>query len=273
MTTTYRLPNGLTVDGLGALDTGLVYRDIFEDGGYARYGVTIRDGDCIFDVGANTGLFLVYLNQTCSRARVYAFEPVGPIFRVLRRNAARCGRLAVSLFNVGLSRAPGQARFSYYPRLSCASTMYPAVSPEQVQQEHRDILGQFDKLPRPLARLWALLPERARNAVAQWLRSHLLWKRSEVCELRSLSEVFRTEAIDRVDLLKVDVEGSEHDVLAGIAEDDWPRIRQAVVEVHDGPAATDAVVALLRGHGFQVTVQPHATIERIVLIYAVRPGN
>ena len=60
----YRLPNGLTVHGLCALDTGLVYRDIFEEG-YARHGVTVRDGDCVFDVGANTGLFLVYLNQVC----------------------------------------------------------------------------------------------------------------------------------------------------------------------------------------------------------------
>jgi hypothetical protein len=56
--TTHRsvhLPNGLTVYGLSANDTVMVYRDIFEDACYRRHGVTITDGDCILDVGANTG--------------------------------------------------------------------------------------------------------------------------------------------------------------------------------------------------------------------------
>ena len=84
----YRLPNGLTVHGLSALDTGLVYRDIFEEG-YARHGVTVRDGDCVFDVGANTGLFLVYLNQVCNGARVFAFEPVPRLLLTTSESASR----------------------------------------------------------------------------------------------------------------------------------------------------------------------------------------
>ena len=62
----------------------------------------------LFDVGANTGLFLVYLNQVCNGARVFAFEPVPAIFRVLGHNAGRCRRLDIRLFNVGVSRRPGR---------------------------------------------------------------------------------------------------------------------------------------------------------------------
>ncbi|MEA5363539.1 FkbM family methyltransferase [Amycolatopsis sp., V23-08] len=51
-------------------------------------------------------------------------------------------------------------------------------------------------------------------------------------------------------LLKVDVEGAEADVLAGIAETDWPRIRQVVLETqHAGPHLR----ALLAARGFTVT--------------------
>src|SRR5262245_6763729 len=168
----YRLPNGLTVHGLSALDTGLVYRDIFEEG-YLRHGVTVHDGDCVFDVGANTGLFLVYLNQVCGSARVFAFEPVPAIFRVLGHNAGRCRRLDVRLFNVGVSRRAGRAEFIYYPRLSCASTMYPAATPDEVRQARDDCLEQFRKLPWPLGSLWARLPGRLQATLADYVLRRL----------------------------------------------------------------------------------------------------
>lgn len=268
----YRLPNGLTVHGLSALDTGLVYRDIFEEG-YGRHGVTVRDGDCVFDVGANTGLFLVYLNQVCNSARVYAFEPVPAIFRVLDHNAVRCRRLDIRLFNVGVSRRPGRAVFSYYPRLSCASTMYPAATPDEVRQETNDFLEHFGKLPWPLGALWARLPGWLKALLAGYVRGRLLQGRRVRCETVPLSDVIRAHAVSRIDLLKVDAERSELDILAGLGEEDWPKVRQAVVEVHDGAEATAAVVELLRRRGFRVAVEPNATVSRIALVYAVRLGE
>jgi FkbM family methyltransferase len=267
---TYRLPNGLTVHGLSALDTGLVYRDIFEEG-YCRHGVTVRDGDCIFDVGANTGLFLVYLNQVCTNARVYAFEPVPAIFQVLGRNAVRCTRLQVQLLNVGVSRQSGRAVFSYYPRLSCASTMYPAALPEEVRQEKGDFLEQLNKLPWPLCVLWASFPSRVKTMLADYVRGRLMQRHRVRCAMVTLSDVIRTHSISRIALLKVDAERSEQDILAGIAEEDWPKVRQAVVEVHDGAAATGVVAELLHRRGFRVAVEPNATMPRITLVYAVRP--
>ncbi len=268
----YRLPNGLTVHGLSVLDTGLVYRDVFEEG-YARHGVTVRDGDCVFDVGANTGLFLVYLNQVCSGVRVFALEPVPAIFRVLGHNALRCRRLDVRLFNVGVSRSPGHAVFRYYPRLSCASTMYPPATPDEVRQETSDFRDYFGKLPRPLGALWARFPDRVKAALAGYVRGRLLQGRRVKCELVSLSDVIRAHAVPRIDLLKVDAERSELDVLAGLADEDWPKVRQAVVEVHDGAEATAAVAGLLSGRGFRVAVEPNATVPRIAMLYAVRPGE
>jgi hypothetical protein len=38
----------------------------------------------------------------------------------------------------------------------------------------------------------------------------------------------RAESVERIDLLKVDVEKTGLDVLDGIEEGDWPRIRQLV---------------------------------------------
>ena len=82
-----------------------IYRDIFEDHSLQpprRHRSS--DGDCVLDVSANTGLFVLYLNTLCRHARVYAFEPVPAIFGILfARNIEVHNHLDVRLFNVGLS--------------------------------------------------------------------------------------------------------------------------------------------------------------------------
>ena len=75
------------------------------------------------------------------------------------------------------------------------------------------------------------------------------------CPLLTLSEVMREHGVERIDLLKVDVEKSEADVLAGIAEADWPKVRQAVVEVHDLGDRLDRLVSLFGEHGFRVELE------------------
>lgn len=63
----------------------------------------------------------------------------------------------------------------------------------------------------------------------------------------------------QIDLLKVDVEGDELAVLEGVSKDDWPRIRQVAVEVHDSLGRLKATVSLLERAGFAVTVEPQKT--------------
>ncbi|NLS98220.1 MAG: FkbM family methyltransferase [Planctomycetaceae bacterium] len=109
----YRLANGIPVFSLSSTDTDLVYGEIFVEDVYRQHGITIGDGQCIFDVGANTGLFEVFLNTICRSVTVYAFEPVPAIFEVLERNVALCPRLDVHTHAFGLSRQSGEADFGY----------------------------------------------------------------------------------------------------------------------------------------------------------------
>jgi FkbM family methyltransferase len=269
----FLLPNGLTVYGLTENDTVMVYRDIFEDDCYRRHGVTIRDGDCILDIGANTGLFILYLNKISTSARVYAFEPVPAIFQVLRRNVETHNKLAVRLFNVGMSREARQTTFTYYPRLSNASTMYPDESAEAGRRGRGYVLDQIPTLRRPLPFLLSLCPMFLKNAVAERIRRYYLKKQVVTCELWTLSDFLREQALTRVDLLKVDAEQSEQHILAGLAEEDWPKIRQVVVEVHQGEKATQAMMALLRQRGFRTAVEPNPTFPSLSLVYGVRQNG
>jgi hypothetical protein len=70
--------------------------------------------------------------------------------------------------------------------------------------------------------------------------------------LETVSNVIEESAIRSIDLLKIDVENSEWEVLAGVDRADWARINQVVLEVHDIDDRLRRVLALLEDHHFDV---------------------
>ena len=95
-------------------------------------------------------------------------------------------------------------------------------------------------------------------------------------EMRALSDVIDTERVDRIDLLKIDAEGSEWEALAGIRDEHWPRIAQIAIEVHNRQTGQgDAIERLLRTRGYDIYVDakredPVVALLDIRLIYALR---
>ncbi len=266
----FQLPNGQTVYGLGEDDTLGIYHDIFEDQCYLRHGVTIGDGDCVLDVGANTGLFVLYLNSLCHNARVFAFEPLPATFGVLRRNIEAYNHLEVHLLNVGLSSHSGSATFAYYPHFSQASTMYPDHTSGAARRDQDYLISQLHRLPWPLPYILSHLPLGLQHAVAERVRRHYLSRQAVTCKLWTLSAFLHEWNISRVDLLKIDAEQSEHDILAGLDKRDWPMIRQIVVEVHKGEEATRAIVGLLNGNGLRTSIDPNPAMPGLDLVYGTR---
>jgi FkbM family methyltransferase len=260
----------MTVFGLNLNDTLNVYHDIFDDDCYRLHGVTINDGDCILDIGANTGLFVLFLNKIGVKASVYAFEPAPATFQVLSKNVEAYNRLPVEIFNVGLGREAGTAQFTYYPRFSNASTFFPDDSHENVLRGRQYIIDQIPTLRWPLRPLCRSLPGWIKHLIAERIRRHYMKKEIVTCQLWNLSDFLRRHNVARVDLLKLDAEQSEEGILAGIADDDWPKIRQAIIEVHGGSEATRGMVQLLEQRGFRVVVDSNPAMPTLALLYAVR---
>ncbi len=86
---TMKLPNNVVVAHLNRSETEYLYREIFELQAYLRHGITIGAEDCVFDVGANVGLFSLFVNQICGARDVYSFEPNPVVFDVLQANMSR----------------------------------------------------------------------------------------------------------------------------------------------------------------------------------------
>jgi acyl carrier protein len=91
-------------------------------------------------------------------------------------------------------------------------------------------------------------------------------------QLRTLSSMIAEEGIDRIDLLKVNVEKSELDVLLGLGAGDWPKIRQMVIEV-DKRENLEPITTMLEQQGFDVQVEQDPLLKKTELcyVYAIRP--
>jgi FkbM family methyltransferase len=237
--------------------------------GYLEHGITVSDGDIVFDVGANIGLMGVRACQRHEDVQVYAFEPVPTIFEACRRNAETHGVGRFHVFNVGLSATPGEARFTWYPNAPALSTARPEDWETDPGAWREAVRGQLRAMPADM--WWArLVPGFMLPIVAWFLKQGAV---EVVCPLRTLSSVLDDQSIERIDLLKIDCEGFELDVLQGIRSEHWDRVGQVVVEVHDQQGRADTVEALLRSHGLRHIVREKeaAFVEtELINLYARR---
>ncbi len=262
----YRLPNGLTIAHRNHHETAYLYDEIFAKESYLRHGISLPTGACVFDVGANIGMFALYVKQQCPGARIYAFEPVAELCATLRLNSNLPGG-TVKVFEHGLWREEQEVEFTYYEHYTVMSgvkafadaTAEVAVIKSYLRQE--EVRGESGA-GELLARAEELLEGRFEG-------------RNEQCRLRRLSSVIREEGVAAIELLKIDVQRAEWEVLLGIDDEDWDKIRQVVMEVHDeqgGAGRCAEIRRLLEQRGYRIVIEQDELLKGTdrYNLYAVR---
>ncbi|WP_229714007.1 FkbM family methyltransferase, partial [Streptomyces fuscichromogenes] len=263
---THELPNGMVVFHHNRSETEFVYEEIFAGEGYLKNGITLGDDACVVDVGANIGMFSLFAGLTYPGARVYAFEPIPPVFASLQRNVALYG-LHARVFDYGLGAVAGEETFTFYRHNTVISS-----SRTTDEQAHDMVRAYLHNQQRGADGDGSVFD----SGVMDELLDARLDSEQFTCRLRTLSEVIREEGIERIDLLKIDVENAEYDVLRGIDQSDWARIRQIVLEVHDADGRLETVRALLQDLGYKVTSeQDNRLLQNTSLynVYAIRPDT
>jgi hypothetical protein len=89
-------------------------------------------------------------------------------------------------------------------------------------------------------------------------------------------EIIREYNVQQIDLLKVNVKRSKLDVLLGVEEQDWPKIKQVIVEVHDLDNRVKRITELLQKYGLsKVTVkqEPFKEGSDTFNLYALRDSS
>jgi amino acid adenylation domain-containing protein/FkbM family methyltransferase len=259
----YRLPNHMAVAQLNKYETDYIYEEIFERQAYLKHGIAIREGDCVFDVGANIGLFTIFVRQMCKTARVYAFEPNPFAFEILSLNASLYAPGA-KLFDCGLSNETKTASFTFFPGFSLFSGFYADA------QVEKEVVKTFMLNQQKAGKAhMAELLEQADGILNERFSPTTLPVRS-----RTLSAVMEEEGVECIDLLKINAEKSELDVLNGINDVDWKKIKQIVLEV-DVQENLRAILSLLERQGYDFIVEQDALLENTQLryVYAIRPSE
>ncbi|WP_327035381.1 non-ribosomal peptide synthetase [Micromonospora ureilytica] len=265
-------PAAVDVDRIGGVnphETRYLYDEIFVQQVYLRDGIVLRPGATVLDVGANIGMFSLFVHTVCPDATIHAFEPVPSVADVLRRNVAEFD-VPATVHAVGLSRTAGEVSFTYYPGYSMMSGHAAYADPDaEVAVIKRFLANERDAG----AQTRDVLLDRVDELLAERFAGREL-----TVPVRPLSAVLDELAPERIDLLKIDVQRAEADVLAGLEDRHWPLIAQVAMEVHDAPGTdTDgrlaALAATFEARGFQVVTRQDdllAGTDRHTL-HAVRP--
>jgi len=135
----------------------------------------------VFDVGANIGDYSLLLQRYLPAARVYAFEPAGSTYRQLLRHLAEAGgQRNIKPYNMGFSDAEKTLELYSYT----------------VEGQEVSLLSSID-LRQP-------------TQVVDVRTSA-----SERIQVQTIDHFCEAEGIERIDFLKLDVEGHELAVLRG----------------------------------------------------------
>jgi iturin family lipopeptide synthetase A len=257
----YLLRDGSPVAHLNKSETDYIHNEIFVLQAYLRHGITVRDGDCIVDAGANIGLFTAFMSRLARNLRILSFEPNPAAFACLKANADAGGAAATCL-PVGLSRENKTAELTFFEGLSLLSGFYADAATE------REVVRNFVLNQQPESTGNERLTAEIGELIDERLRA-----KSLTAQLRTLSSVIAEQSLERIDLLKINVEKSELDVLQGIRSGDWPKIHQLVIEV-DLKQNLEPVTALLEQHGFEWVAEQDPLLKKTELcyVYAIRPS-
>jgi phthiocerol/phenolphthiocerol synthesis type-I polyketide synthase E len=216
-------------------DTGPIYDEIFVHEVYENNNLRLAADATILDVGGNIGFFSIWAARRYKPKSIYVYEASPLTYGCLVENTGRhVDKLATNTrcFNLAVSNQPGREMvLSQAPFVSGISTL---LDPKTVP----------------------------------WVRD--LTKSGEITSHKvtttTVSEQIAKHGIQRIDLLKVDVEGHFMEVLAGITPQDMAKIGNIVLEAdYLGVVnlTVPEVCETLRGHGFKTETRDH-------MIYAWR---
>lgn len=174
----------------------------------------VRDGDTLFDIGANIGCYTLYAALRHPRARVVALEPEYANLHVLRDNVIANGlQDRVEVYGMALGNRTGVSHLHVQDFTPGAALHTEANGRLTVTRTHKPVI---------------------------WREGIATFTLDDFCEATGL----------RPQALKMDVDGTESEILQGAVRTlRSPALRSLLVEMYGGPAVREACGRLLAEAG------------------------
>ena len=238
------LPNGYPVVFLNRAETEFLYREIFAED---TYEVALADDAVVVDVGAHIGLFALRVASKSKPRQIYAFEPMPKPYAALRANCEIHG-IPAQLFQCAVGGEDKTAQFTYYPHVTVLSGQHATSSEDRLTVRRYIEAGNG-------------AVEGIDDVLDEWMAGETI-----ECRMTTLSTFIDENALQVIDLLKIDVEKSELEVLRGIRADHWPIVREVVVEVHDIDNRVQEITRLLTAAELEVSAYRASDLQDTGLV-------
>jgi acyl carrier protein len=257
----HRFPGGMPIFYINLHEAENLYKEIFEEFSYWKHGISLADGACVLDIGANIGIFTLFVHTRCKDVQVFSIEPMPLAYEILRLNI-RLHCVKAKTFNIGISSAPGKEIFTYFPNSPGLSGRF-ADSGDEINTARTFLLTRTPGRDTGAG----LSTDQVEEIVKERLNTELI-----TCPVNSLSALIRENGIEKIDLLKINVEKSEIDVLNGIEEQDWRKIQQVVIEVFNADDRLDGITHRLETYGYNIVCEQDSLYQETKLcnLYAIR---
>ena len=236
------LPTGAPIYEHRSNETRELYDEIFRRRCYLSSGLVIPTGATVVDVGANIGLFALFCHQEAPSVTVHAVEPVAELADLVEANATLYdARVRIHRCALGDRRCTRE--LSYYPEATLQSGFYADLDRDTAVA--RSYAAHHSSAMPAVPALDARVRGELNALVERRLRPQ-----TRSVEVQTLSGLIADQQLNQIDLLKVDVERAELEVLAGLDPNDWSRIQQVAIEVHDVGGRLETIRNQLQSHGF-----------------------
>jgi FkbM family methyltransferase len=212
----------------------LVFKEIFVTDFYDIDGLVgqLPSRPVIVDIGANAGYFNIMLFSKIKEATVYAYEPIPVNYE---------------LFKTNISLNPGLEK--HINLFNKAVTGTPQESVELFMEHSADnsviasVYSDFDQQNKYSIKVPAI----------------------------SLKDIINGNNLSRIDLLKIDCEGSEYPIIYETPAALWPKVNRMTIEVHNldnDKRNTNYLGKFLQQQGFEVEM--HFAHSNCYALNAVR---
>lgn len=200
-----------------------VYHEIFrENDHFLHKDFFLSDAECIIDVGANEGFYMLRIARLTPGTRIICIEPNPFAFEILMQNIQNNG----------------------------VENVFPVN--KAVTSDGRPIDMEF------VSQIPAIGGAKLRDVDRPWLRDDIIEKKT--VSSVTIEQIFAQYSVNNVDILKVDVEGMEDEIVRSL-EPIASKIRRIVIERHSKDLR-NVVTDKLQRLGFELVFEEDPHFER-----------
>jgi FkbM family methyltransferase len=234
------LPNGLTLclrSSQMIPAASYVIAEVFGERQYAREGFEIGSEDTVVDIGANTGIFVLWAAPQASQGRIISVEPIPDLATCIKASLIMNSLENVTLIQKAAGAPNTLINLSYYPGFN--------------------IISHRSDFRRPLF-----------AQAKMFLKNLKTWSAPESIRAQcvSIGQILDDNEVDRVNFLKIDCEGGEYDIVRNVGPHEWRRIDRIVIEFHEYHKhhRHSDIVQALQENGFDVVVEKDPMTYRLM---------